>query len=222
MTRVLKNKNDLLEFASSLVESVVNSTLMEMGLNEKEAQVHQAAKTPNLATKAQNNPASQQQSSPPPPENNPYAGKDHPQEDLDQPTIEMVVDKLNAIRSGRSFRDSSVKGAMEQYFEKLGDAEKSALLTFLKGISQIVTGEVQGQQAVDPNDKTPGVQMNKSSAPPAQNNPAPASAPQGSAKSVGRKVKNVTVVRPPSRGPGVPAKGSEDTSAPSPIRPKSR
>lgn len=188
---------ELLEFANSLVEGAVREAMSVVPLDEEEQAGAEAAGIFDDGNQAQ-----QQQQKPQQP--NPYAAKQHPQEDLEKPTIDMVVDKLNAIRSGRSFRDSSVQGSMEQYFNKLSEEERSALLTFLKGISQIVTGEIQGQQAVDPNDSAPGpsIKMSKS----------------GEEK--GRKVKNVTVVKSPKHAGGAPAKGAEDNSAPLPVKPR--
>lgn len=116
-----------------------------------------------------------------------------------------IVEKLNAIRSGRSFKDSSVSSSMEEYINSLSKAEKTALMAFLKGIAQIVTGEIPAQQASDPGDNPADVQMDK------QNEPQ-----------VFHKKPNVIKgAGGPSGGAGksVPA---EDTSAPAPITPKRR
>lgn len=67
-------------------------------------------------------------------------------------TLEMVIEKFNAIRSGRSFKEKNIKQQMMQYFDKLTDEEKVALYAFLKGISQIVTGEFTGYNPVSPSD----------------------------------------------------------------------
>ena len=122
-------------------------------------------------------------------------------------TADSIISKLNAIRSGKSFRDDGVKSSMEEYVKSLSKAERTALLAFLKGISQIVTGEVDGQQAVDPADSAPAVSMEKSGV----NNDS-----TGSKKTI---KPNVIV----KRGAEVPKKPSaEDTSAPAalPIKAK--
>ena len=113
-----------------------------------------------------------------------------------------IVDKLNAIRSGKSFKDDKVKAAMEQYVGSLTKAEKTALLAFLKGISQIVTGEVPGQQADSPESHPANVEMEKGNKPKTKHiepNVIKGSAPKQKAKS-----------------------GTEDTSGPVPISPKKR
>jgi len=80
-------------------------------------------------------------------------------------TVEDVIEKLNSIRSGKSFNDEDVKAALAKYFDGLEEAEQVALLAFLKGISQIVTGEVSATQAVEPGDKPVDIEMKKTSGP---------------------------------------------------------
>ncbi len=72
-----------------------------------------------------------------------------------------VIEKLNTIRAGKSFKDEAIKSAMESYVSDLDDAEKTALFAFLKGIAQIVGGEVEGKEALEPSDKPASVKMEK-------------------------------------------------------------
>lgn len=72
-----------------------------------------------------------------------------------------VIEKLNTIRAGKSFKDEKIKSAMELYVNDLDDAEKTALFAFLKGIAQIVGGEVEGKEAIEPSDKPANVTMEK-------------------------------------------------------------
>lgn len=120
-----------------------------------------------------------------------------------QVTLEMVVEKLNSIRSGRSFKDENIAMQMQKYFNDLNDNEKLALYAFAKGIAQIVTGEIAGQQAVDPSKTQPKIEMTD----------------QGSMQQV-RHVKP-NVIR---RTPAAPAAGTgpENTAAPTPIVAKQR
>lgn len=114
-----------------------------------------------------------------------------------------IVDKLNSIRSGRSFHDSAVSSAMESYIDSLSKAEKVALMAFLKGIAQIVTGEISGQNASDPSDKPADVKMDKTNEP----------------KTIHKKP---NVIRGGGGGSKQKSGGAEDTSAPAPITPKRR
>ena len=126
-------------------------------------------------------------------------------ETLEQGDVEPkdIVDKLNAIRSGKSFKDEQVSAAMDEYVGSLSKAEKTALFAFLKGIAQIVTGEVPGQQAVDPEDKPAQVSMEK-----------------GPEKAKSKHIEPNVIVgsRPKEKVKG----GSEDTTGPTPIVPKRR
>jgi hypothetical protein len=74
----------------------------------------------------------------------------------------IIIDKLNTIRAGKSFKDSSIQAKMEKYVNDLSDAEKTALLAFLKGISQIVSGEVDDSDILDPGEPPAKVKMEKS------------------------------------------------------------
>lgn len=116
-------------------------------------------------------------------------------------TVEDIVDRLNIIRSGRSLKDDSVSSAMAQYVDSLSSEERVALLAFLKGISQIVTGEIPAEDAVEPSNDPASIAMQKKNA---------------------EKSKSVkpNVIKGPSdskKGTGV-----EDTSSPAPITPKKR
>lgn len=74
-----------------------------------------------------------------------------------------VVEKLNTIRSGKSFKDEEIMKKMTEYVDKLQKAEKTALLTFLKALSQIVTGEVSIEDVVKTSDTPGDVKMVKDS-----------------------------------------------------------
>ena len=120
-----------------------------------------------------------------------------------------IVDKLNSIRSGKSFKDSAVSSSMEEYIGSLSKPEKVALLAFLKGIAQIVTGEVPAQNASDPGDSPSDVKMDK-----------------GNTPKVVHKKPNVIKggSQQPSSGGnnGQTPVSAEDTSAPAPITPRKR
>jgi len=76
-------------------------------------------------------------------------------------TVDEVIEKLNTIRAGKSFKDEEIKLAMESYLNDLDSAEKTALFAFLKGISQIVGGEVEGGKALEPSENPANVKMEK-------------------------------------------------------------
>lgn len=135
--------------------------------------------------------------------------KDMSQGDLQkgQITLEMVVEKLNSIRSGRSFKDENIAGQMQQYFNDLNDNEKLAFYAFLKGVAQIVTGEIPAQQAAEPNKTQPELEVVTNS--------------DGNVEG-GGNVRHIkpNVIRKATPKP-VPV-GRENTAAPTPIVPKQR
>jgi len=74
------------------------------------------------------------------------------EEKLKNVTIGSVVDKLNALRGGRSLKDPAVQKSFKQYFGSLTGKEKQSMLVFLTGIAQILAGTKSGAEAIDPGD----------------------------------------------------------------------
>jgi len=71
---------------------------------------------------------------------------------LEDPTVGSLIDKLNAMRGGKSLKDPGVKKSFTQYFEGLTTSERQSLLVFLTGIAQILAGTEAGAAAIDPGD----------------------------------------------------------------------
>lgn len=113
-----------------------------------------------------------------------------------------IIEKLNSIRAGRSFKDKEIAASLEEYVQGMSKAEKTALFAFLKGISQIVTGEFEPEAALEPSDKPAGVEMKKSSSPDKIT------------------IKPTVVARKQESEPKKPA--AEDTTGPVPIKPKKK
>lgn len=123
-------------------------------------------------------------------------------------TVKTVIDQLNAIRGGRSFADEPVTNELTRYFDGLEPGEQSALHAYLKGIAQIVSGQVEAGSAEEPKDhgvatKATG-KANRTVKPNVvRQKPSPA------------KAAEVPVAR-------VAAAPKEDTTPPAPIIPKKR
>jgi hypothetical protein len=134
------------------------------------------------------------------------AGVSDPGADLQKGTItlDMVVERLNAIRSGRSFKDENISQQMQAYFNDLNDNERLALYAFLKGISQIVTGEIQGQAAPTPQTASPAVEM------------------VDSGEGEIRHIKPNVIRKGPAPSSAPRAPSPENTAAPTPIVAKQR
>ena len=71
---------------------------------------------------------------------------------LEEPTVGSLIDKLNAMRGGKSLKDLEVKKSFTQYFNGLTTSERQTLLIFLTGIAQVLAGTEQGAEAIDPSD----------------------------------------------------------------------
>lgn len=115
-----------------------------------------------------------------------------------------IVDKLNAIRSGKSFKDDTIASKLDEYVNSLTKAERVALLAFLKGLSQIVTGEVEADAATDPADPDPAVKMKK-----------------GAGEKQTKSIKP-NIIKAPEKEKTEKKPSSEDTSGPVPITPKKK
>lgn len=166
-TRLTTGKS-IASFLDGVIEESVKSALHHKGLQEKEKQsatsgddTENSGGVEGIATDDTSGDNSGGDSG----EQKPTPSKtmDDETEKLKGGNIEPkdITDKLNSIRSGKSFKDDAVAGAMDEYINSLSKEEKIALLAFLKGIAQIVTGEVAAQQAQDPSDKPSDIQMQK-------------------------------------------------------------
>ena len=120
----------------------------------------------------------------------------------DEISVDNVVEKINSIRSGKSFKDESVLSAFKKYFEDLKEPEKIALISFLKGISQIVTGEFNDTSVDDPSDSPNNIEMKKTS-------------------DIQKKSIKPNVIKAPNIEKEK-KKSAEDTSGPVPITPKKK
>jgi len=76
-------------------------------------------------------------------------------------SFDSVVSAINNLRSGKSLRDSSIKSQAQVYYDKLSEDERTTLLVFLKALSDIIAGQVAGQDAKEPSD--PPTSLNISS-----------------------------------------------------------
>lgn len=61
-----------------------------------------------------------------------------------------IIEKLNMLRAGRSFRDPLIKQNLEKYVSSLNNEEKRNLLAFLTGLTEIASGIMTADQATIP------------------------------------------------------------------------
>jgi len=72
--------------------------------------------------------------------------------DADEVTFDQVVAAVNILRAGKSLKNKNVKTELNDYYERLDENERSVLLLFLKELSKIMTGAIEGEDAQDPSD----------------------------------------------------------------------
>jgi hypothetical protein len=81
--------------------------------------------------------------------------------------LDNIISKINAIRAGRSLKDDDISTSLEEYFNNLSAPEQVALFAYLKGISEVVSGQKPGKIAVEPSDPAPRIRTNRKDAEPA-------------------------------------------------------
>jgi hypothetical protein len=196
-----KSSPDSLEY-NKLVETIrksVRSFLSENSfINEKEKQDDLTADLFGDEEHAPEAAPEATEAESPAPSAPPVDDSDEVQKEI---TVDSVIERLNAIRAGKSFKDDAVYAQMEKYFAELKEPERAALDAFLKGISQIITGAVEGEAAAEPKDPPVNVQMTKTD-----------------------KVKHVkpNVISKGEPSSSEPNSNKEDTSAPAPVIAKKR
>jgi len=67
-------------------------------------------------------------------------------------SFEDVVGDINALRSGRSTKDKEIKQELISYFDRLNNSEQAILHLFIKELSDILKGAIEGDNAQDPSD----------------------------------------------------------------------
>ena len=67
-------------------------------------------------------------------------------------SFDSVVTAINTMRAGRSTKDKEIQTELNDYYDRLDENERQVLLLFLKELSKILTGALDGDEAQDPSD----------------------------------------------------------------------
>lgn len=204
-TQKINRGVDLGKYLDSVIKESLKSALQQKALDEKDKQIHlgggdnnggDSGGESNKKADPHNRDGKTSDFDSMDDEKSKTHDADNDDNDGSDIKLDDIVDKLNTIRSGKSFKDSAVQQHFQQYFDSLKEPERAALLAFLKGIAQIVTGDVQAQQAEDPSK-------------------ADVTMHQG-AHNKEKHVKPEIIKKPIPPGDDVqkPQKGAEDTSSP--------
>ena len=195
-----KDRKSIDSYLANVIKESMRATLQRRALQEKENQDLFSSDADEEENKKE--PSSSSGGSSTSKETTPDEKKKLSKGDV---TSKDVIEKLNTIRAGKSFKDDAISASLEKYVNELDKAERTALFAFLKGISQIVTGEVPEEDVVEPSESPSLVKMKK-----------------------GSDVKKFTIkpvlVKKPTKDEGdkEKKKPEEDTSGPMPITPKTK
>ena len=74
------------------------------------------------------------------------------EEDPLEPSFDAMTRAILDLRSGKSVKDSAIEMELEAYYDRLQEAERYAMIIFLRALSGIVTGKMSGAQAAEPAD----------------------------------------------------------------------
>lgn len=66
--------------------------------------------------------------------------------------FEDVVKDINTLRSGRSTKDKEIKEELVSYYDRLSEPEQAILHLFIKELSDILKGAIDGDNAQDPSE----------------------------------------------------------------------
>ena len=86
----------------------------------------------------------------PPPEDVDPAPREEP-EHLEV-SLDSITDSIKQLRSGRSVDDSRIRDEMRVYYDRIDEAERQALLAFMRAFAGILTGTLTGEDAPDPSE----------------------------------------------------------------------
>jgi len=72
--------------------------------------------------------------------------------DLFDASFDSVMTAINTLRAGHSLKDKTTRTELNNYYDRLDEDERAVLLLFMREISKILTGAVEGEDAQDPSD----------------------------------------------------------------------
>ena len=79
-----------------------------------------------------------------------------PEEEVDAEkfgvSFDSVVKDINNLRAGRSTKDKEIKEELLTYYDRLDEDERKILHLFLRELSKILQGALDGEDAIDPSD----------------------------------------------------------------------
>ena len=163
----IKNANQLAHFLKVLAEESVSSAQVDVDSERRrqkstasatrrdlsrfmrEEDIPGAAPAPPPPTDLATEPAPP---AAPPPDAAKVPAPTPAEEDPLEPSFDAMTRAILDLRSGKSVKDSAIEMELEAYYDRLQEAERYAMIIFLRALSGIVTGKMSGAQAAEPAD----------------------------------------------------------------------
>lgn len=176
----IKNANQLAQFLKVLAEESVSSAQIDVDSERKRQKSMASATRRDLGRFMQEEdvPGAEAPAAAPPPADlatepapapapEPDAAAAKPaapapgEEDPLEPSFDAMTRAILDLRSGKSVKDSAIETELEAYYDRLQDAERYAMIIFLRALSGIVTGKMTGAQAAEPADEPHGISITR-------------------------------------------------------------
>ena len=175
----IKNASQLAQFLKVLAEESVSSAQIDVDSERKRQKSMASATKRDLGRFMQEEdvPGAEAPTAPPPadlstepnpaaaPPAEPAATKPTApapgEEDPLEPSFDAMTRAILDLRSGKSVKDSAIETELEAYYDRLQDAERYAMIIFLRALSGIVTGKMTGAQAAEPGDEPHGISITR-------------------------------------------------------------
>ena len=149
---IIRNEKQLLQFLSVLAEQSVQQAYTGMGGEQQQQQVAKDIRMSKKTFIEEEDPPSAPAESPPEPALKKTEPADQTATDKASisPKFDSLIDAINDLRGSPSSRDTSVETQLRAYYDKLDAAEAASAILFIRTLSQVMKGEVEGASAPDP------------------------------------------------------------------------
>jgi len=150
---VIKSENQLLKFLNVLAEESVQQAYSDISGAAQQQDVAKSIRTSKKTFIEEEDPPADN----PPAETAPAATQQAPAAQTGEsasisPKFDSLIDSINDLRGAPSSKDSSVETQLRAYYDKLDSAEAASAILFIRTLSQVMKGEVEGAKAPDPTD----------------------------------------------------------------------
>lgn len=162
----LKSQKDLEKFLRILAEESISTAQSSISANTEKQRQAKLAKDikQGIASLREDEPAEpetepvEKPAPPPAPEPEaepakPEAKPAAPEPDPDiNPSLDAMIDAIRDMRGGKGTSDTLVRDSLSAYYDRLEEAERTALIIMLRSVAGIMSGKYRDQTPPEPND----------------------------------------------------------------------